>query len=146
MAEKIFRYTLLALLYGGISALICFMIYSGYGGIASGSRIGIFFGIISITVGLIVPVNILIRNDRIKNLIHIGLGSIIVIWIFSVLAMACVGFMILPFTGADLSIDLGIIVLKSSFVRFIYIALSVIFIFYVFKFIINFIRNKVKRQ
>ncbi|GEM_PF-3355826 len=83
--------------------------------------------------------------SKIKTLI-ISLVTIIFAVILTLLSIIYVYFYLIkpPFTSADLSIDLGILILKDGFVRFVWIVFDLMIVIFLLRFIyikINDLRN-----
>jgi hypothetical protein len=128
LKEFLFKAFLLSMLAG--APII--MIYMGYQGLISGNPFEVVFGVILLLVGLYVPFNFL-SGKRISGMIATVLSYSFVIALAILFAMIGLAVAIAPFTDIDLTIDVGIIVLRSGFVKFVLIVVDAVILYYLYQ-------------
>ena len=116
-----------------VAMFIALAIFIGYIGVLNILHDDFFdklIGLLILACALFMPITILIKNEKLKTILTIGIGSIIIVVLGLFVLLPAIGLFLLPFYVEDLSVDLGIIILKSSFVKFIIYCIDVLVIYF----------------
>lgn len=147
MIDKIKAFLLTAIIYGALIGIFVLMIFIGYEGVTSGNLFYTLGGIVILSSGLFMPLGFFLKEDtQIGDVVAKIFGYSMVIGLYAIWGFIGIGLIILPFTNTDLSIDLGILIVKSGFVKFCWVIGDAILLFYMYKWVVSFAQKKFNRK
>ena len=134
-------------LVGMLGGTFLVMVYMGYSGVTSGNLFETLFGIFLLSLAAYLPFNFLVKNERVRDRLLMFFGSFAALGLFGVWGLIAIALMAAPFLDVDLTIDLGLIIVKSAAVKFLLILADIFVIYFLWKWISDYVKAAVaKRQ
>jgi hypothetical protein len=129
LTNQIFAYLFTFLIYGSIILIDIKVIYEGYLAVIHRNIFYKILGVVILVFSISVNGIILVKNKKLNNFFLFIGGYLIVGVIFIIHLLSIIGFFLIPFSNDNLSIDFGILIIKSNFVKGFSFCIDIVLIY-----------------